>query len=59
MDYYLNVSLIGLSTKNDRCQDVTICFEKKNSNIKIMHEKLNNARIMCNHLKYKHSTKKM
>ena len=24
-----------------------------------MHEKLNNARIMCNHLKYKHSIKEM
>ena len=23
INYYLNVSLIGLSTKNDRCQDVT------------------------------------
>ena len=23
MDFYLNVSLMGLSTKNDRCQDVT------------------------------------
>ena len=23
MNYYLNVSLIGSSTKNDRCQDVT------------------------------------
>ena len=25
MNYYLNVSLISSSTKNDRCQDVTIC----------------------------------
>ena len=24
MNYYLNVSLIGSSTKNDRCQDVTL-----------------------------------
>ena len=24
MNYYLNVSLIGSSTKNDRCQDVTV-----------------------------------
>ena len=24
MNYYLNVSLIGSSTKNDRCQDITI-----------------------------------
>ena len=24
MNYYLNVSLIGLSMKNDRCQDVTV-----------------------------------
>ena len=23
MNYYLNVSLVGLSTKYDRCQDVT------------------------------------
>ena len=35
------------------------CFAKKIVNIEIMHEKLNNARIMCNHLKYKHSIKKM
>ena len=34
-------------------------FREKNKNMKIMHEKLNNARIMCNHLKYKHSIKKM
>ena len=24
MNYYLNVSFIGSSTKNDRCQDVTL-----------------------------------
>ena len=24
MNYYLNVSLIGSSTKNHRCQDVTL-----------------------------------
>ena len=24
MNYYLNVSLIGSFTKNDRCQDVTL-----------------------------------
>ena len=24
MNYYLNVPLIGSSTKNDRCQDVTL-----------------------------------
>ena len=23
INYYLNISLIGSSTKNDRCQDVT------------------------------------
>ena len=34
-------------------------FRGKNKNIKIMHEKLNNAKIMCNHLKYKRSIKKM
>ena len=28
MNYYLNVSLIGSSTKNDRFQDVTIVFTK-------------------------------
>ena len=32
-------------------------FRETNSNIKIMHEKLNKARIMCN-LKYKNSIKK-
>ena len=26
INYYLNVSLIGSSTKNDRCQDVTVDF---------------------------------
>ena len=26
MNYYLNVSLIGSSTKNDRCQDVTLAI---------------------------------
>ena len=29
MNYYLNVSLISSSTKNDRCQDVTV-INKKN-----------------------------
>ena len=24
MNYYLNVSLVGSSTKNDRCEDVTL-----------------------------------
>ena len=28
MNYHLNVSLIGSSTKNDRCQDVTLSFER-------------------------------
>ena len=42
MNYYLNVSLAGSSTKNDRCQDVTdsindcfpkwLFFRKKNKN---------------------------
>ena len=27
MNYYLNVSLIGSSTKNDRCQDVTVSLD--------------------------------
>ena len=34
-------------------------FGEKNSNIKIMPKKLNNGKIMCTHLKYKHSIKKM
>ena len=41
------------------CNESRYVSRKKNSNIKITHEKLNNARIMCNHLKYKHSIKKM
>ena len=27
MNYYLNVSLIGSSTKNDRCQNVTMLYD--------------------------------
>ena len=45
MNYYLIVSLIGSSTKNDRCQDVTllkkvfpkIILEKK---IKILYDEI-------------------
>ena len=29
MNYYLNVSLVGSSTKNDRCQDVTNNLKEK------------------------------
>ena len=41
------------------CKMKVDMFREKNKNIKIMHEKLNNARIMCNHLKYKYSIKKL
>ena len=33
MNYYLNVSSIGLSTKNDQCQDVTVRIKISNSKI--------------------------
>ena len=35
MNYYLNASLVGSSTKNDRCQDVTIIKKTKKSKLNL------------------------
>ena len=42
LNYYLNVSLISSSIKNDRCQDVTVLEEKR-----LFKKKCLNNRILC------------